>query len=330
MTALALLVALILSLLAAPRVTTAQPAGKMPRIGVLTPAAPPPASFSPFLDAFRQGLHALGYMEGQNCVLEYRYAAGHYQRLPALAAELVRLHVDVILAGTAPAVQAAQHATQTIPIVMETLTDPVLAGLVTSLARPRGNITGVAGLAPELSGKRLELLQAAVPGVARVAVLVNPANPNAPAVWGETERAGRALGVHLHRLDVRDPTQLDPAFAAMVTEQPDALIVLPDPMLSMQRPQIVDFAAERRLPAMYAESQGWTEVGGLMSYGPSGAANGRRAAYYVDRILKGAKPADLPVEQLMKFELIINLKTAKALGITMPPSLLLLADEVIQ
>ncbi len=310
-----------------PSLAAAQRPAKVPRIGVLTPYSSRPLFV---IEALREGLRALGYVEGDNVVIEYRYAEERYERLPDLAAELVRLQVDVIFANSAPATHAAKQATSTIPIVMETLTDPVRAGFVTSLARPGGNITGVTGLAPELSGKRLELLTQAIPGVARVAILVNPANPNTPAVWTETESAGRALGVHLQRLEVRDPAQLDNAFAAMTSERADALLVLPDPMLLAQRNRIVDFAAARRLPAMYADVREWMEAGGLMFYGPNLAANVRRAATYVDKILKGAKPADLPVEQPMTFELIINLKTAQALGITIPSLLLFRVDEVIQ
>ena len=329
LSAIGLMLTLALGVLVAPLAAEAQPLAKVPHVGVLSSGSPLPAP-SQFQDAFRQGLHALGYVEGQNIVLEYRFAEYQYDRLPALAAELVRLRVDVIVAQTAPAIQAAQHATRTIPIVIETLTDPVLAGFVTSLAQPGGNITGVVGLAPEVGGKQLELLKEAVPGVRRVALLANPENPNAPAVVHEIERAAHALGLEVHRLAVREASELASAFATMVTEQVDALLVLPDPMLAAQRRQIVDFAAAHRLPAMYAESKVWTEVGGLMSYGPSGTAHGRRVAHYVERILKGAKPADLPVERSMQFELVINLKTATALGLTIPPTVLFQADEVIQ
>jgi putative ABC transport system substrate-binding protein len=277
------------------------------------------------IEGFRQGLRQLGWVEGQNIALKYRWAEGRYDRLPDLAAELIHL-----FAHTAPAIQAAKQATSTTPIVMETLTDPVLAGFVASFARPGGNITGVSGLATELSGKRLELLKEAVPGVTRVAVLANPANPSTPALQRETESAARALGVQLHVLEVRDPTELDDAFTAMSREHADALIVLPDLMLVTQRKRIVDFAAKNRMPAMYADSRQWVESGGLMLYEPSLAANSQRAAGYVDKILKGAKPADLPVEQPTKFELVINLKTAKALGLTIPNEILFQADEVIR
>jgi putative ABC transport system substrate-binding protein len=240
------------------------------------------------------------------------------ERLPELAAELVRLRVDCIIVPTTPAALAAKHATQTIPIVMSTMIDPVGSGLVASLARPGGTITGLSLLAPELNGKRLELLQEVMPGMTRVAVFWNAANPAKAAVWQETQAAARALGLLLHSQDVRGAQDLEGAFARTVQAHPDALLVLGDSLINMYRPQIAEFAIQQHLPSVFVTRE-WVVAGGLMSYGPSRPDLYRRAATYVDKILKGAKPADLPVEQLMKFELVINLKTAQALGLTIPP-----------
>jgi putative ABC transport system substrate-binding protein len=277
-------------------------------------------------EAFRQGLRDLGYIEGQNIVIEYRWAEGREERLPALAAELVQLNVEVLVAASSAAIRAAQHATRTIPIVMA-------GGLeeVANQARPEGNITGTAFRNQELSGKRLELLQAAVPHISRMALLGNPANPNYAGHVREAQAAAQSLGIQLDVREVRSPVELEHTFVAMRGEGAGALLVLPDGglLLSRHRSEITALALKYRLPAIYP----WkldVEVGGLMSYAPSLLDMYRRAAYYVDKILKGAKPGDLPVEQPMKFELIINLKTAKALGMTLPPALLLLADEVIQ
>jgi putative ABC transport system substrate-binding protein len=283
----------------------------------------------PFAEAFRQRLRALGYVEGQTIALEERWAEGRYDRLPSLAAELVRLNVDIIVTASTPAVQAAQQATRTIPIVMTVVSDPVESDIVASLARPGRNVTGLSLMHPELSGKRLELLKEVVPKVSRVAVLWNPSNPIIPPLLRETEAAARALGVELQALEVRAPTELDRAFAAMTRGRAGALMVLPDVILRNQQRRIIDLAAKGRLPAMYA----WREpvdAGGLMAYGASIPEIFRRAAVYVDKILKGAKPADLPVEQPTRFELVINLKTAKALGLTIPQSVLIRADQVIQ
>jgi len=323
------MVTLTLSLLAAPLVTDAQPAGKVSRIGWLSAGFPRPDRDPP-VDAFRQGLRELGYVEGQNLVIEYRGAEGRDERLPDLAAELVRLHVDVLVAVGPIATRAAQHATRTLPIVMTGTADPVGAGFVASLARPGGNITGVSLLMAELPGKRLELLKETVPQSTRVAVLANPDNPVYEALRNNLTVAARALGLHLHVVEVHSADELDPAFAAVTREGADALMVLSDPaLMDNLRGRVADLAATHRLPAMY----GWRELvvaGGLMSYGPSLPDMFQRAASYVDRILKGAKPADLPVEQPTKFELVINLKTAQALGITFPPTLLIQADEVIR
>jgi len=315
------------TLLAVPLAAEGQPAGKVPRVGILWSFSPTIAS--PFADVFRHGLRGLGYVEGRNIVLEERWADGRFDRLPSLATELVRLNVDVIVTASTPAVQAAQQATKTIPIVMMLVSDPVESGVVASLARPGGNVTGLSLMHPELSKKRLELLKEAVPKVSRVAVLSNPSNPNTPPLLRETEAAARTLGVQVQVVKARDSAELDSAFSAMARERADVLVVMPDVVFLDQRRRIVDLAAKRRLPAVYS----WREpvdVGGLMAYGASVSDILRRGAVYVDKILKGAKPADLPVEEPTKFELVINLKTARALGLTIPPALLLRADQVIE
>jgi ABC-type uncharacterized transport system substrate-binding protein len=314
--------------------TEAQQQGKVFRVGALTPAFPT-SERDPPLEAFRQGLRDLGYVEGQNLVLEYRYAEG-FERLSALAAELVRLQVEVLVASGAPAIRAAQHATHTIPIVMAGTADPVVTGFVASLARPGGNTTGLSFLSAELPSKRLELLKEAVPQSTRVAVLLNPATGrDEPAGRYESIRhtltgAARALGLPLHVVELRRAEELDTAFAAMTRAGADALLVVADQaLMDGLRGRVTALAAQSRLPAMY-DWKMYVDAGGLMSYGPSISDTFRRAATYVDKILKGAKPADLPVEQPTKFEFVINLKTAKALGLTIPPHLLVLADEVIQ
>ena len=324
MKAIALIVLLALAFLLAQLAAEAQQPGRVPRIGILQNTV----TRSTYTEAFRQGLRALGWVEDQNMVIESREGRG-YEHYPDLAAELVRLQVDVIFATNAPAIQAAMRATTTIPIVMVSLGDPVAAGFVASLARPGGNITGLSGFSPELSGKQLELLKEVVPNVARVALLANPTNPHTPFIVSEAEMAARALGVQLHLLEVREPNELGSVFAAMTTARANALLVLPDPMLSGQSGRIVELAAQSRLPAMYAELS-WALAGGLMVYGVSLDDMNRRAATYVDKILKGAQPGDLPVERPVKFTLVINLKTAKALGLTIPPTLLFQADEVLQ
>jgi putative ABC transport system substrate-binding protein len=321
------LVTLILNLLVPPLAAAAQPPAKVARIGILSPAA---AASTPLSEAIRQGLHELGYVEGQNIVIEYRFAEGRDERLADLAAELVRLKVDVIVAGGAAAIRAAQHATRTIPIVMAGTPDPVAQGFVTSLARPGGNTTGLSLLNVDLPGKRLELLKETVPQSARIAVLANPAGAYYKPMMHDLTVAARVLGVQLHVVELRSADQLDTAFAAMTQAGANALIVMADPaLMDGLRGQVVDLAATSRLPAMYAWKM-YVEAGGLMSYGPSLPGIYRYAATYVDKILKGAKPADLPVEQPTKFELVINLKTAQALGVTIPPTLLFLADEVIR
>ena len=317
---------LTLSMLVVPLAAVGQQAGKIPRIGWLSAR---PSASDPFLPAFQEGLRALGWVEGQNIALEYRWAEGQYERFPGLAAELGRLPVDVIVAMITPAALAAQHTTTTIPIVMVAVHDPVGSGLVASLARPGGNVTGLSLLSPPLVGKQLQFLREVVPTVSRVAVLWNLASPGNVLMVREAEEAARALGVQLHLVGARGPEEFDSAFAAITSAGAGALLVLGDAMFSVHRTRLAALAAQSRLPAMYA-GRLVVEAGGLIGYGPSILANYRRAATYVDKILKGAKPADLPVEQPTTFELVINLKTAKALGITMPPSLLLLADEVIQ
>ena len=327
--AIGFVVTLTLSLLVVPRTAEAQQATKVHRIGRLSSGSP--TEPNPALEAFRQGLRELGYIEGQNIVIEYRYAEGRDDRLADLAAELVRLKMDVIVAGGSPAIRAAQHATHTIPIVMAAPPDAVAEGFVASLARPGGNITGLSWLGAELPGKRLEILKETVPQSARIAVLANPASRASEPQLHNLTVAARALGLQLHVVEVRSADELDTAFAAMTRAGVDAVIALEDAvLLNGHRGRVVaDLAAKSRLPMMYGWRE-WVVAGCLMSYGPSLPDMWRRAAIYVDKILKGAKPADLPVEQPIKFELVLNLKTAKALGITMPPSLLVLADEVIQ
>jgi putative ABC transport system substrate-binding protein len=321
------MVTLTLSLLAAPLTAEAQSPAKVWRIGFLSPGWF--TLHTRNREAFVQGLHELGWMEGHNIAIEYRYTEGSYERLPALAAELVQLKVDVIFAPSAPATQAAKQATTTIPIVMDTLGDPVQAGFVTGLAQPGGNITGTAGFAPELGGKQLELLKMAVPGLTAVAALANPANPNTLYALREIVRAAQALAVQLRGVEVREASELDAALAVMMSERTDALIVLPDPMVFGQRQRIVEWAAKSRLPVMYFTRE-FVEAGGLMTYGPDLVSRFRHAATYVDKLLKGATPADLPVEQPIQFELVINLKTAQAMGLTLPPTFLFQATEVIQ
>src|SRR5262245_4928506 len=325
LSALGLIATLALTILMAPLAAEAQPPDKVYRIGYLD-TTPFPA---PQWDAFLDGLRAHGYREGQNLVFERRFSEGNAERFPAFAAEMVRLKVDLILVRTTPAALAAKHATQTIPIVITTAIDPVGAGLVASLARPGGNLTGLSVLAPELSGKRLELLQEVVPGLTRVAVLWNAANPDNGAAGDETQAAAGALGLRLHAQEVRGSQDLEGAFARMAQARPEALLVLEDALINTHRPHIAEFVTQQHLPSVFVHRE-WVVAGGLMSYGPSLPDLFRRAATYVDKIRKGTKPADLPVEQPMKFELVLNLKTAKALGLTIPPTLLFQADEVIK
>jgi putative ABC transport system substrate-binding protein len=281
------------------------------------------------LEAFRDALHELGYVEGKNVQLEVRWGNGEFERLPALAAELVQLKVDVIVAAASPSVLAARKATSTIPIVMPVSSDPVGDGLVASLAHPGGNITGLSMMAPELGEKRLQLLRETFPDASRaVAVLWNPAYAGMRARFEEAKVAAPKLGLTVRSVEVRDTRELDVAFEAIVREHPQAL-VLSDPFTTGQRARIVEFATEHRLPAIY-ESSDFVDVGGLMSFGPNISNLYRGAAVYVDKILKGAKPGDLPIEQPTKFELVLNMKTAKALDIKIPQSILLRADRVIE
>jgi putative ABC transport system substrate-binding protein len=315
---------LTLSLILAPLVTEAQQAAKIARIGYLAGGS------SPVEKAFLQGLRDFGYVEGRNVVIEYRSAEGKSERLPALAAELVALKVDVIVAPSTVAALAAKQATRTLPIVSVAI--PVTDGLVTSLARPGGNVTGLAFFSPELVGKCLEQLKQAVPAVSRVAALWQPGGQGERTEKGMlqgAEVAGRALGVRIQFVEARGPADFDRAFSEMTRARADALTVLPFNMFFNERTRLVDLAAKNRLPAVYPWRE-FVDVGGLMSYGLNVADLFRRAATYVDKILKGAKPVDLPVEQPTKFELVINLKTAKALGLTIPQSVLLRADQVIE
>jgi putative ABC transport system substrate-binding protein len=315
---------LVLAVLTAPLAIPAQqPPAKTARIGFL-------GDVPSFIDeAFRQGLRELGYVEGQNIAIEHRAPDWKYERLPALAAELVRLKVDVIVAASPPATKAAQQATSTIPIVFTVSGDPVAEGFVASLARPGGNLTGLATISPELVGKQLEMLKAVAPKVSRVAVLQNPDQPSHARAVQLAEEPARAHGVQLQVVKARTPSEIDAALAAMRSQRAGGLLVMRDAVFRAQRAQIVGLAAKSRLPAVYGLREE-AEAGGLMAYGSSVPQLFRRAATYVDKILKGAKPADLPVEQPTKFELVINMKTAKRLGLTVPQSLLLQADLVIE
>jgi len=317
-----------LGLLLTPLVADAQEPGKIPRVGSLGPRNR--SDGAPFLNAFARGLRELGWVEGKNIVIEHRWAEGRSERLPQLAAELVRLNVDVILVANTPGAIAAKNVTSTIPIVMAISADPVKLGLVESLARPGGNVTGLSfDVDLQIVNKGLELLQQAVPNLRRVAVLSNPGNPGHGLAVQNVKAAARALGVQLQFLEARSPYDFESAFAAMARERAGGLLVVPDSTFGLHRKRLQELAAKGRLPAMYGFRE-HAEAGGLMSYGVDVSDNFRRAAAYVDKILKGAKPADLPVEQPTKFELVINLKTAKALGLTIAPSLLARADQVIE
>jgi len=310
-----------------PLTARAQQPIKVARIGRLSPLSV--AAEAPMLAALRQGLSELGWIDGQNLAFELRFAEGNLDRLPQLADELVRAKVDVIVTGSSPGASAAKNATSTIPIVMVTTGNPVQGGLVASLARPSGNVTGVTALGQVLNVKRLELLKEAVSGVKRVAVLTNPASPYTDPFLQESGDAAHALGVEVRVVEAREPDELEKAFQAMVDERADALMVLADPMFITHRRRIVELAAKNQLPSIFGE-RGSVQAGGLMFYGASLPDMYRRAATYVDKILKGAKPADLPVEQPTTFELAINLKTAKALGLELPWFLQQRADEVIE
>ena len=322
------LVMLTLSLLVTPLAAEAQQLTKVPRIGVLSANSQASEASVDQLEAFRQGLRDLGYVEGQNITVEYRFAEWQEERLAALAAELVRLPGDVLVTRSAPAAHAARHATSTIPIVFSNVNDPVGQGIVASLARPGGNITGLSTLSSEISGKRLQLLKEAIPALQRVAVVWHAANPGMALQFRETQDTARVLGLELHSLEVHSPDDVDRVVAAARAERVEGLVVLPG--LPVRSPtQVVDFATTHRLPAIYAVCE-LVQAGGLMSYGPNYREIARRAAAYVDKILKGAQPGNLPVERPRKFAMVINLKTAKDLGLTIPPSILFQADEVIR
>jgi putative ABC transport system substrate-binding protein len=321
------LLSLALAVLAAPPAADAQQPGKAARIGYLGNSSP--ALERDLIAAFRQGLRDLGYTEGQNILIEYRWAEGRPDRFPDFAAELVHLKVDMILTAGTPGALAAKRATQTIPIVMAAAGDAVETGLVASLARPGGNITGLTAIGPELEGKRLELLKEIVPKLSRVAVLLNRANPVTTVHWKQVQAPAEALRLKLEPVEVKGAEGIEAAFVAIARQRPGALLVIADRVLLAQRGRIVDLAARQSLPAMYPYRE-YVEAGGLISYATNYADLFRRSATLVDKILKGAKPADLPVEQPTKFELVINFKTARALGLTFPRSVLNLADEAIR
>jgi putative ABC transport system substrate-binding protein len=320
-------VALVVTFAMCGAVAQAQQPTKVPRVGFL--GATSASAISARLDAFRQGLRDLGYVERKNILIEYRYAEGKLDRLPELAAELVRLKVDVMVLAGSAAIRPAKEATNTIPIVMANDADPVGSGVIASLARPGGNITGLSNLAPEISGKRLELLKEIVPTLSRVAVFGNSTNPGTAQALKEMEVAAGVFKVQLQYVDVRGPKDIETAFRAASKGHSDALLVLQAGVFNSHRKQIADLAVRSQLPAIY-HAREWVEDGGLMSYGVSVTDLYRRAATYVDKILKGAKPADLPVEQPKKFEFIINLKAAKQIGLTIPPNVLARADRVIR
>ena len=315
---------LALAVLVGSQIADAQPAGKVPRIGMISEFT----AAHPFVAAFRQGLRELGYTEGQNIVVEYRHTQGVLDRVSDFAAELIRLNVELLVVGGARSVALARAQTTTVPIVFATAGDPVSTKLVASLAHPGGNATGISILTPELIGKQLELLKTAVPKASRVAVLHNPANP-ATAALPATRDAARALGLEMQLIPVHHARDTPGAFAALSAWRASAVLVLPDPTLGNELAQIAALAAKHRIPAMYMRRE-FADAGGLLAYGPSFAENYRRAALYVDKILKGATPAALPVEQPSKFELVVNLKTAKALGLTIPQVLMLQADTLIE
>ena len=324
MTIRAFLIALAAAMLALPLAAVAQYSKRIPQVGYLGFVENPELD-----EAFRKGLHERGYLEGQNVHVEYRYAEGRAERLAEVAAELVRLKVDVIVASSTQAIDAARLATKTIPIVFPVTFDPVESGYVSSLGRPGGNLTGLNPLNPVVAAKRVELLKEVIPRMARVAVLWNPTNSGSLLALKATESAAKRLSIRLQTQEARSPDDLEPAFRAATREQADALIVMPDNLFWAQRGRILTLTTKNRLPAMF-DGVVYVEAGGLMSYGANVPDLYQRAAIYVDKILKGAKPADLPVEQATKFELFINLKTAKQIGLTIPPSVLLRADKVIE
>ena len=322
-----LVMMLALNLALAPLTVEAQQAAKVYRVGVL--ASSTESNFEPSVRIFRRALNAAGWVEGRNLTLDVRYPGEQYARLQELADELAKLKVDVLATLGTPATLAARRATTTIPIVMESLSDVVSAGLVPNLARPGGNLTGVSGFAPELSGKRLEMIREILPQADRIAVFANRANPVTVSILSATEVAAQQMRMKLHVIDVRQLAQLGTAFETVRRERADALVLVADPLLFSARPQIIQLAARHRMPTVY-ETRLFPDAGGLLSYGPLAQERFERMAVYVDRVLRGAQPSDLPIEQPTKFELVINLKTAKALGLTIPQTLLQRADEVIQ
>ena len=308
---------------ARPLRALAQEPGKIWRMGFIAQGS------EQFYDALFEGLRELGYAEGRNLIVERRYAEGHAERFPEFAAEMVRLKVDIVVVSTTPAALAVKNATTTIPVVFPNAISPVESGVVASLAHPGGNVTGGAAQTAILSTKRLAILKEVVPGLSRGAVLWNAANPALAYPWRQTQSAAGELGVTLQSVEVRDPKDIASAFAIMSQDRFDALIVLQDALTLQHRKEIIDFAIEKRLPGMFVAKE-WVVAGGLMSYGENLADMYRRGAYFVDKILKGAKPADLPVEQVTKFELVLNLKTAKAMGLVIPATFLATADDVIE
>jgi putative ABC transport system substrate-binding protein len=306
-----------------------QGTGKVYRIGMLLPGTPAIAARNPRIQAFLQGLRELNWIDGQNVAIEWRYAEGQFQQLAPLAAELANIKVDVIVTAAAPAAKAAKEATSTIPVVILDPGDPVGTGLVRSLARPGGNITGVTSIAPDLAAKRLALLRETVPAIANVAVLFNAALPPPEIAMTELQLAAQTLSLRVQSVAVQGPKGLERAFATISNERAVGLIVFPDPLTFANQDAIANFALANKIPALFGARE-FVAIGGLMSYGPSYPGMFRRGAYYVDRILKGANPADLPVEQPTRFELVINLRTAKALKLDIPPTLLARADEVIE
>jgi putative ABC transport system substrate-binding protein len=306
-----------------PLAARAQQAGKVWRMGFIA------HGHESFYDALFEGLREYGYEEGRNLIVERRYARGQAERFKEFAAEMVRLNVEVIIVVTTPAALAVKDATKTIPIVHPNAIDPLNTGLIASLAHPGGNLTGGAQLTAEVSAKRLEILKKVVPGLSRAATLWNPGNSAIVFSWKETQDAARALGVTLQSQEVQGPKDFAAAFATIAEGRPDALLVLQDAVTMQQRNEIINFAIQKRLPSMFQE-KGWAVAGGLMSYGENLPSMYRRAAYFVDRIFKGTKPADLPVEQATKFDMVLNLKTAKAIGVKISDNLLSLADEVIE
>jgi putative tryptophan/tyrosine transport system substrate-binding protein len=301
----------------------AEQAGKVWRMGFIA------HGHESFYDALFDGLREYGYEEGRNLIVERRYARGQAERFKEFAAEMVRLNVDIIIVVTTPAALAVKNATKMIPIVHPNAIDPLSTGLIASLAHPGGNLTGGAQLTAEVSAKRLEILKKVVPGLSRAAALWNPDNSAIVFSWKETQGAARALGITLQSHEVQGPKDFSAAFASIAEQRPDALLVLQDAVTMQQRNEIIDFAIQKRLPSMFQE-KGWAAAGGLMSYGENLPSMYRRAAYFVDQIFKGVKPADLPVEQATKFDMVLNLRTAKAIGLTIPDSILVLADEVIE